>query len=71
MTYTWTLKKIDLLTLLAYQNEMVKSGSNDVRISIELAKPTIENVQVYCVLIHDRLVEYSYKPLNGLVQRIV
>jgi len=48
---------------------MVKSGPIDVRISIELTKPTIENVQVYCVLIHDRLVEYN--PLNGLVQRIV
>jgi len=54
---------------LSYQKEMVKSGPIDVRISIELAKPTIENVQVYCVLIHDRLV--GYNPLNGLVQRIV
>jgi len=54
---------------LSYQNEMVKSGPIDVRISIELTKPAIENVQVYCVLIHDRLVEYN--PLNGLVQRIV
>jgi len=39
---------------LSYQNEI--SGPIDVRISIELAKPTIENVQVYCMLIHDRIV---------------
>jgi len=54
---------------LSYQNEMVKSGPIDVRVPIELAKPTIENVQAHCVLVYDRLVEY--KSLNGVVQRIV
>lgn len=54
---------------LSYQNEAVKSGPIDVRISTELSEPPSETVQVYCLLIHDRLVEYN--PLNGLVQRIV
>jgi len=54
---------------LSYQNESVKTGPIDVRISIELKTPSHENTQAYCLLIHDRLVEYN--PLNGLVHRVV
>jgi len=54
---------------LSYQNESVKTGPIDVRISIELKTLSHENIQAYCLLIHDRLVEYN--PLNGLVQRVV
>jgi len=41
---------------LSYQNESVKTGPIDVRISIELNTPSHENTQAYCLLIHDRLV---------------
>jgi len=54
---------------LSYQNESVKTGPFDVRISIKLKTPSHEYTQAYCLLIHDRLVEYY--PLNGLVQRVV
>jgi len=54
---------------LSYQNESVKTGPIDVRISIELKSPIHENTQAYCLLIQDRLVEY--RPLHGLVQRVV
>jgi hypothetical protein len=54
---------------LSYQNEMVKSGPIDVRVSAELSRTSSENTQLYCILLHDRLVEYN--PLNGLVHRIV
>jgi len=37
--------------------ESVKTGPIDVRILIELKTPSHENTQVYCLLIHDRLVE--------------
>jgi len=54
---------------LSYQNESVKTGPIDVRISIELKTPSHKNTQAYCLLIQDRLVEYN--PLKGLVQRVV
>jgi len=49
--------------------ESVKTGPIDMRILIELKTPSHENIQAYCLLIHDRLVEYN--PLNGLVQRVI
>jgi len=51
---------------LSFQNESVIAGPIDVRISIELKTTSHENTQAYCLLMHDRLVEYN--PLNGLVQ---
>jgi len=63
------LKAPIIVVDLSYQNEPVKTGPIDVRISIELKTPSHENTQAYCLLIHDRLVEYN--PLNGLVQRVV
>lgn len=54
---------------LSYQNEAVKTGPIDVRVSTELLTASAAATKVYCLLIHDRLVEYS--PLTGLVQRIV
>jgi len=53
---------------LSYQNESVKIGPIDVRISIKLRTPSHENTQADCLIIHDLLVEYN--PLNGLVQRV-
>jgi len=63
------LKARIIVVDLSYQNESVKTGPIDVRISIELKTLSHENIQAYCLLIHDRLVEYN--PLNGLVQRVV
>jgi len=63
------LKAPIIVVDLSYQNESVKTGPSDVRVSIELKTPSHENTQAYCLLIHDRLVEYN--PLNGLVQRVV
>jgi len=60
------LKASIIVVDLSYQNHQVKTGPIDVRISIELKTPSHENTQAYCLLIHDRLVEYN--PLNGLVQ---
>jgi len=61
--------KAPIVVDLSYENESVKTGPIDVRISIELKTPSRENTQAYCLLIQDRLVEYN--PLNGLVQRVV
>lgn len=54
---------------LSYQNETVKTGPIDVKVSIELSAASGRNTKAYCLLIHDRLVEYS--PLTGLVHKIV
>jgi len=53
------LKSPIIVVDLSYQNESVKTGPIDVRISIELKTPSHENTQAYCLLIHDRLVEYN------------
>jgi len=53
------LKAPFIVVDLSYQNESVKTGPIDVRISIELKTPSHENTQAYCLLIHDRLVEYN------------
>jgi len=50
------LKAPIIVVDLSYQNESVKTGPIDVRISIELKTPSHENTQAYCLLIHDRLV---------------
>jgi len=63
------LKTPIIVVDLSYQNESVKIGPIDVRISIELETASHENTQAYCLLLQDRLVEYN--PLNGLVQRVV
>lgn len=54
---------------LSYQNESVKTGAIDVRVSIELSEPCKITTKAYCLLIHDRLVQYN--PLDGLVHKIV
>jgi len=63
------LKAPIIVVYLSFQNESVKTGPIDVRISIELKTQSHEHNQAYCLLIHDRLVEYN--PLNGLVQRVI
>jgi len=62
------LKAPIIVVALSYQNESVKTGPIDVRISIELKTPSHEHTQAYCLLIHDRLFEYNQ--LNGLAQRV-
>jgi len=63
------LKAPIIVVDLSYQNESVKTGRIDMRISIEVKTPSHKNTQAYCLLIHDRLVEYN--PINGLVKRVV
>jgi hypothetical protein len=51
------------------QNESIKSGSVDVRIEIESTKVFANSTTAYCVVIHDRIVEYT--PLTSVVRRHV
>jgi hypothetical protein len=52
-----------------YQDETIKSGPVDVRIEIKTSRPIPANTSAYCLMIHDRLIEY--KPLSGEVNKIV
>ncbi|XP_034934686.1 uncharacterized protein [Chelonus insularis] len=51
------------------QNESLKSGPVDVRIEFESTKPIPDNTSAYCLIIHDRIVEY--KPLSGQLRKLL
>ena len=51
------------------QNEAVKSGTVDVRIEFEAKDNIPPNTTAYCLIIHDRIIEYN--PLTNVVRRIV
>ena len=51
------------------QNESVKSATIDVRIEFECKDNVPDNTTAYCLIIHDRVIEYS--PLTNIVRRLV
>ena len=51
------------------QNESVKSATVDVRIEFECKENVPDNTTAYCLIIHDRVIEYS--PLTNIVRRLV
>ncbi|XP_053990179.1 uncharacterized protein LOC128882567 [Hylaeus volcanicus] len=50
------------------QNESLKSATTDVKIDFECKDNVPLNTTAYCLIIHDRIVEYS--PLTNVVRRI-
>ena len=51
------------------QNESLKSGPVDVRLEFEADENFVANTSAYCLILHDRIVEY--KPLSGIVNKLV
>jgi hypothetical protein len=51
------------------QNEAVKSGSVDVRIEFEADAAFADGTTAYCILIHERIIEYT--PLTNIVRKLV
>ncbi|XP_020295462.1 uncharacterized protein LOC109860639 [Pseudomyrmex gracilis] len=51
------------------QNETVKSATVDVRIEFNCKENVPTDTTAYCLVIHDRIVEYN--PLTSVVRRIV
>jgi hypothetical protein len=49
------------------QNEAIKSGSVDVRLEIESSDAFPANTVAYCLLLHDRIVDYT--PMTGIVRK--
>ncbi len=63
------IKKIPLIVLdCSKQNESLKNAPVDVRLEIETRENFPENTSAYCLIIHDRIVEYN--PLSGDVRKI-
>ena len=51
------------------QNESIKSATVDVRIEFDCKENVPHNTTAYCLIIHDRVIEYN--PLTNVVRRIV
>ncbi|XP_071578901.1 uncharacterized protein [Temnothorax nylanderi] len=51
------------------QNESVKSATVDVRIEFDCKRNIDSNTTAYCLIIHDRVIEYN--PLTNIVRKIV
>lgn len=63
-------KKQPLIVIdLSYQNETVKSGPIDVRIEFKTLKNVAENTSAYCLIIHDRIIQYT--PITGEIRKIM
>ena len=48
------------------RNDSIKSSTVDVKIEIESRSPFPQNTKAYCIIIHDRVVEYL--PLSGIIR---
>ena len=51
------------------QNESLKSATVDVRIDFECKENVPANTSAVCLIIHDRIVEYS--PLTNVVRNLI
>lgn len=54
---------------VSHQNESVTVGPIDIKVEFSMDKIAEPNTSAYCLLIHDRLIEYS--PLTSSVKKIV
>ncbi|XP_037825201.1 uncharacterized protein LOC119613274 [Lucilia sericata] len=54
---------------VSHQNETVTTGPIDIKVEFAMDKIAKTNTSAYCLLIHDRLIEYS--PLTASVKKIV
>ncbi|XP_025263447.1 uncharacterized protein LOC112637610 [Camponotus floridanus] len=51
------------------QNEVVRSATVDVRLEFDCKDNVPSNITAYCLIIHDRVVEYN--PLTNVVRKIL
>lgn len=69
---TWDEFKMEAMILVIdtrYQNENLKMGSVDVKIELKTLQKISNNTTAYCLMLHDRIVEYN--PLTSEVNKIV
>ncbi|XP_053597687.1 uncharacterized protein LOC128668551 [Microplitis demolitor] len=51
------------------QNESIKSGPVDIRLEFESANQFPAQTSAYCLIIHDRIVEYN--PISSIVRKLI
>ncbi|XP_046472601.1 uncharacterized protein [Neodiprion pinetum] len=51
------------------QNESLKTGPVDIRLEFEASVEFPANTAAYCMILHDRIIEYS--PISGTVKELV
>ncbi|XP_044585008.1 uncharacterized protein LOC123265351 [Cotesia glomerata] len=51
------------------QNEAIKSGPVDIRLEFESVDQFAANTTAYCLIIHDRIIEYN--PISSTVRKLV
>ncbi|KYN28041.1 hypothetical protein ALC57_02547 [Trachymyrmex cornetzi] len=69
---TSTIKKDGTLFAVidcSRQNESVKSATVDVRIEFDCKENVPANTTAYCLIIHDRVIEYC--PVSNVVRKIM
>ena len=54
---------------VSHQNESVNSGPIDIKLEFETAQNIPTNTTAYCILIHDRIIEYI--PLRGEIKKFL
>ena len=54
---------------VSHQNESVNSGPIDIELEFETAQNIPTNTTAYCILIHDRIIEYI--PLRGEIKKFL
>ncbi|KYN12370.1 hypothetical protein ALC57_15485, partial [Trachymyrmex cornetzi] len=64
-----TLLKIQVVIDCSRQNESVKSATVDIRIEFECMENIPLNTTAYCLIIHDRVIEYN--PLTNVIRKII
>lgn len=51
------------------KNESLNNGPIDIKIEFETATNIAANTSAYCILIHDRIIEYI--PIKGQVRKVL
>ena len=64
----WFQKYRIIVIDCSHQNELLKTGPVEVRVEFELRENVPERTAAYCLLLHDKLFEYT--PLSSLVTKI-
>ncbi|XP_046744299.1 uncharacterized protein LOC124410175 [Diprion similis] len=64
------IKRAPLIVIdCSKQNESLKTGPVDIRLEFEASVEFPRNSAAYCMILHDRVVEYS--PISGTVKKLV
>lgn len=64
------IEKLPLIVIdCSKQNESMKSAPVDVRLEFEAREDFYDNTAAYCLILHDRIVQYN--PISGDVKKVV